>query len=317
MSKKARVKHEGYGIDQRKENAMNLKPYANMHLHSTHSDGVYSPTELVQIAKNEGYRALAITDHDTASAFPELVEACEKEGMECLFGAEFSVLKPFDFHIVGFGFDPEYPEMKEYLANMAARQTDNTKQCFDAAAALGNISGITWDEVLEYNKGIPWLCNNHVFRAMQAKGLIKENEYMAWFDKNFRHQRGQFPPSYDFLPLGEMIALIKRAGGIAICAHPGMAQLDKIDMLIEAGIDGLEVLHPDLSPKEKALSLEICLTHGLYVSGGSDHSGLCGGYYDSFESEEALHASSLYIEPLSVGVSEGHFRELMTRRLNR
>ena len=296
---------------------MSYKPYANMHLHSTHSDGVYSPTELVKIAKAEGYHALAITDHDTASAYPELCEACKKEGMECLFGVEFSVCEPADFHIVGFSFDPEYPEMKEYLSNMALRQTNNTKQCFDEAVRLGGISGITWDEVLEFNKGIPWLCNNHVFNAMKSKELIRDDEYMAWFDKNFRNQRGQFPPSYDFLPLGKMIDLIKRAGGFAVCAHPNMRQLGQIDMLISAGVEGLEVLHPSLSDEEKELSRKLCLERGLFISGGSDHSGLLGGYYDSFESEEALRASDLYVEPLTVGVEEKYFRELCNHKLNR
>ena len=294
-----------------------LKPYANLHLHSTHSDGVYSPSELVRIAKAEGYKALAITDHDTGSAFPELKRACEEEGMECIFGAEFSVSYPEHFHIVGFDFDSEYPEMKEYLANMAKRQTDNTKQCFDEAVSLGNISGITWDEVLEYNAGIPWMCNNHVFRAMQSKGLIEENEYMAWFNKNFKYQRGKFPPSYDFLPLKDMVSLIKRAGGLAVCAHPNMHQLGLIDMLIDAGVEGLEVLHPSISAEEKALSLKLCLERGLFISGGSDHSGLCGGYYDSFDSEEELRASDIYVEPFTVGTSLEHYRELRERKTNR
>ena len=298
-------------------NVKNMKPYANLHLHSTHSDGVYSPAELVAIAKAEGYRALAITDHDTASAYTELKAECEKEGMECIFGAEFSVIEPYDFHIVGFGFDPEYPEMKDYLEKMAMRQTDNTKQCFDNAVALGNITGITWDEVLKYNTGIPWLCNNHVFRAMKAKGIIEENDYMAWFDLNFRNQRGWYPPCYDFLPLDKMVDLIKRAGGFAVCAHPNMRQLGQIELLTSSGVEGLEVLHPDLSDEEKELSLSLCLERGLFISGGSDHSGLCGGYYDSFKSEEELHKSHLYIEPLSAGTTEENYRELCERELNR
>ena len=296
---------------------MNTRPYANMHLHSTHSDGVYSPRELVRIAKTEGYRALAITDHDTASAYPELVEACKEEEMECLFGAEFTVCEPSDFHIVGFNFDPEFPEMKKYLADMALRQTDNTKKCFDEAVRTGGIQGITWDEVLDYNKGIPWLCNNHVFNAMMAKGLIREDEYMTWFDKNFRHQRGWYPPICAFKPLGEMVSLIKRAGGFAVCAHPNMSQLEKIDLLISAGVEGLEVLHPSLSDEEKKLSRKLCLERGLFISGGSDHSGLCGGYYGSFESEEALKASDLYVEPLTVGVEKKYYRELCEHKLNR
>ena len=296
---------------------MNTKPYANLHLHSTHSDGVYSPTELVTIAKSEGYRALAITDHDTASAYPELRAACEKEGMECLFGVEFSIFEPIACHVVGFSFDPEFPEMKAYLSAMAECATEVTRLCFEEAVENGGITGITWDEVLEYNRGIPWLCNNHVFRAMQNKGLIEESEYMAWFEKNFRDEMAKYPPSYDFLPLDEMVSLIKRAGGFALCAHPDKNQLTKIDMLLDAGIEGLEVLHADMTKDEQRTALSICLEKNLFISGGSDHSGLCGGYYDSFPDEETLHASPLYIEPMSVGVTKEHFEELKTRKIMR
>ncbi len=298
-------------------NVKDMHPYANLHLHSTHSDGVYSPTELVTISKNEGYKALAITDHDTVSAYPELKIACEKEGMECILGAEFTVIEPTDFHIVGFGFNPEYPDMKDYLEKMAYRQTDNTKKCFDNAVSLGNIVGITWEEVLAYNTDIPWMCNNHVFRAMKAKGLVEESDYMNWFNLNFSKQRGWYPPCYNFLPLEEMISLIKRAGGFAVCAHPSMRHLEKIDMLLSAGIDGLEVLHPDLSYEEKQFSLDLCIKNNLFISGGSDHSGLCGGYYDSFKSEEELRSSILYIEPLTVGVTKEHYEEISTRKLQR
>ena len=296
---------------------MKAIPYANMHLHSTHSDGVYSPTELVRIAKAEGYRALALTDHDTGSGYTELRAACEAEGMECLFGVEFSVTSPAPFHIVGFGFDPDYPEMREYLDLMAYKIRENTRLCFLEAVENGGIAGITWDEVLEYNAGIPWLCNNHVFRAMQSKGLIRENEYMSWFNKNFRDQRGKHQDDGCFKPLGEMVDLIKRAGGFAVCAHPTDDQLDKLDMLLEAGIEGLEVMHPNLNEERRARSRALCLEHGLYISGGSDHSGLCGGYYGSYDSEEALRASRLYIEPLSAGVEEQYFRELQAHKIMR
>lgn len=294
-----------------------MKPYANLHLHSTHSDGPYSPAELVSVAKSEGYRALAISDHDTASAYPELVAACEREGMECIFAVEFSVSEPASFHIVGFDFDPEYPQMKKYLADMALRQTDNTKKCFDEALEAGNITGITWEEVLEHNRGIPWLCNNHVFEAMKAKGIVEQSNYMAWFDLNFRDQRKKYKPIYNFKPLGELVALIKEAGGFAVCAHPGKRQLDNFELLMECGVEGLEVLHPDLSPEERSRALALCLEHNLYISGGSDHSGLCGGYYSSYPTEEALHASPHYIEPLSAGTYEKYFREIQTRQKNR
>ena len=114
-----------------------MRVYANLHLHSIHSDGKYSPAELVRVAKQEGYSALAIADHDTATAFPELKAAADAEGMECLFAVEFSVNKPKNYHIVGFGFDPEYPPMKKYLADMALRQTDNTYGVFNEGVEKG------------------------------------------------------------------------------------------------------------------------------------------------------------------------------------
>lgn len=292
--------------------------YANLHLHSTHSDGVYSPRELVSVAKEEGYRALAITDHDTASAYGELKEAADAAGMECLFGVEFSVVAPYDFHIVGFSFDPDFPEMRDYLEKMALRQTDNTKHCFDAAVARGGIGGITWEEVLEYNRGIPWLCNNHVFRAMRAKGLLREEDYMAWFKTNFTYTlRKQYPALYPYKDLFEITDLVRRAGGFTICAHPKGRHLDKIDLLLASGVEGLEVHHADLTPEERARSLALAMEKGLFVSGGSDHSGLCGGLYGSYATREALEASHHFIPPLSAGVTERHFRELQTRRLER
>ena len=293
-----------------------MKIYANLHTHSNHSDGPYSPRKLAEVAKAEGYGALAITDHDTASAYPELKAACEELSLECIFGVEFSVMQPKDYHIVGFNFDPEYPEMKEYLSNMAKRQTDNTKCCFNEAVEKGDISGITWEEVTEFNKDIPWLCNNHVFEAMLAKGLVERKNYMAWFNKNFLHQRGKYPPSYDFLPLDKLVDLIKRAGGIAVLAHPH-CQLDDIDELINLGISGIEVHHPDITPEEQARAYEIAIEKNLFISGGSDHSGLCGGYYNSYPTKEALMASEHYIKEMSAGTSKEYFDEIRNMKLKR
>ena len=293
-----------------------MKIYANLHNHTTHSDGPYSPTELAMVAKKEGYGAIAITDHDTATAYPELVKICREIDMECIFGVEFSVQAPKEYHILGFNFDPEYPEMKSYLADMAKRQTDNTKCCFDEAVANGGITGITWEEVLEFNTGIPWLCNNHVFSLLKAKGLKKESEYMAWFNENFRHQRGKYPPKYAFKPLPELVKLIKDAGGIAFVAHPHN-QLDDIDYLMSVGIVGLEVWHPDLTPEEQKRAYEIGIERGLFISGGSDHSGLCGGFYDSYPSKEALMASEHYIPELSAGTTKEYFDEIKSGKISR
>lgn len=291
--------------------------YANLHNHTTHSDGVYAPGEIVKVAKEEGYSAIAITDHDAATGYPELLEACRKENMECIFAVEFSVLyKDRGCHIVAFDFDPEYPPMKEYLRKMGARQTDNTKKCFDESVAEGDISGVTWEEIEEANKGVIWLCNNHVFKVMKKKGIVSQENYMPWFRKNFGARGGKYPPLYPFNNLPDMVKLIKEAGGFAVIAHPTDANLEDMEYLIECGIEGLEVWHPDLDEEQRIRAYKIALEKNLYISGGSDHSGFCGGLYDSFPTEEELKKSYNYIEPFSVGTTKEYFREIKERKLN-
>ncbi len=289
--------------------------YANLHLHSTHSDGALTPEELVITAKDEGYKALAITDHDTATAYGELAEACEKHGMECIFGTEFTVSEPIETHLVGFHFDPEYPEMKKYLDDMAQVTVTTTKGCFDEAVEKGNISGITWQEVLDFNKGIKWLCNNHVFRAMQAKGLVEESEYMEWFIRNFRYQRAKYKPDFDYLTFPQMIDLVHRAGGIAIVAHPAERHFENIEKIVGWGIDGIEVEHADLNSERRNKAMEIAKKYNLLISGGSDHSGLCSGLYGSYPTEEELKKSPTYIEPLSTGTSYEYYMEIKNRQV--
>jgi len=293
-----------------------MEMYANLHTHSTHSDGPYTPAEIVRVAKEEGYKAVAVTDHDSATGFSELKEACEKEGLEYIFGVEFCVTDPDDYHIVGFDFDPEYPPMKQYLADMGKRQTDNTMQCFNEAVALGNIKGITWEDVLEDNPGVQNFYNNHVFRSLLKRGLVKEGEYRAWFTQNFEFKRDKYPPKIDFKPLKEIVKLIKAAGGIALVAHP-RGKLDDIDFFMECGIEGIEVFHPDLGKAEQERAHKIALEKNLYISGGSDHCGLCGGFYNSYPEGTDITKVRHYIEPLSAGTTEKYFWEIKNRKINR
>ena len=149
-----------------------MKLYANMHTHSTHSDGVYSPEQLVKVAAEEGYHALVLTDHDTITGYEETAAACESLGLETIFSAEFTSpcdVLGTDFHITAYHFDPGYPAMREYLDQLSASESNQTRTLFRRGVENGFIDGITWEEVLEYNKGISWLCNEHVFRAVKAK----------------------------------------------------------------------------------------------------------------------------------------------------
>jgi len=295
-----------------------MKVYANLHAHSTHSDGVYSPSQLAKIAYDEGYKACVLTDHDTVSGTKDMISACNEMGLECMLGIEFTTHMPIfdcELHITAFHFDPTYPAMKDYLTALSKRETDQTKTLFYRGVDIGYIKGITWDEVLAYNQGITWLCNEHVFRAMKAKGLITDIQYSEFFTICYGVHRSEVKSEVEFLDSDKLIELVHAAGGIACVAHPTLLceNLDAAKALVGYGIDGIEVWHSLLTGADRRKALEIAKNHDLYVSGGADHSGLLGGQYLRYEKPEETR---FYFPPLTLGTTRFFYEELRDKKKN-
>ena len=288
------------------------KMYANLHFHSIHSDGPDTVETLVHIAKEEGYKALALADHDTATGVLPMMEECKKHGLEFIVGTEFSGLG-FDqtFHIVGLDFDMEHPRMKEHLAYMSKRCVYRTKGLFDDAVLNGRIKGITWEEVEEANKGITFLCADHVFAAMKKKGIITEAEYPDFHKNNFSY-RIPFENIYEDKSIEEVVSIINEAGGVAVLAHPGNKQMDLLPKLIKIGIKGIEAWHPDHTDEEAHRAESLAEKYNLYISGGTDHSGLMGGQYQFYKDKSE---NPYYIPSLKYGTTEENFKKLKNRVL--
>lgn len=289
-----------------------LKLFANLHSHSTHSDGVYSPTEMANVAKKEGYGAIAITDHDVITGYPELKCECDRIGMKTVFGVEFS--SPFSeldttYHMTAFNFDPEYPPIKQYLEERSFCETYQTRVLVERGLTLGLISGITWDEVLEFNKSITWLCNEHVFSLMKAKGLVTDADHIPFFRSVFGKHRAEVKLPYEFMPGKDIIKLVHDAGGIIIIAHPAgvYGSVTQIEDLVKMGADGVEVWHRLMSDEERREALRLALKHDLYISGGSDHDGLCGGLYSRFVDPTT---SRHFAPECSLGTTKEFFEEI-------
>ncbi len=309
---------------------MSLKMYANLHNHTTHSDGVFTPEELVRVAKEEGYKAVAATDHDTVTAYPEMKAACDKYGMETVFGCEFTAICDRyrhifrDYHLIGFDFDPEHPVMKDYLRKCSEVETAVTVYLFETAQRDGLLTkAITWQDVLDYNPGITWLCNDHVRHAMEEMHLVTDKEWSNYFDTCFSAPRQIAVDAWknksvhhEKLQIEALIDLIHDAGGIAVLAHPGEqnGQMDTIPDMAKCGIDGIEVWHGDNRRQgvEKRV-LELARDYDLYISGGEDHSGLCGGTYKFYDHpEETIY----YMEELSLGTRKEFYEEIRDRKKN-
>ena len=288
------------------------KMYGNLHFHSTHSDGVDTPADLIKIAKKEGYKALALTDHDTITGVEDFVKACENEGVEYIKGAEFSAAGndeyPY-FHIVGFDFDIENPLIKEHFEYMSKRTLYRTKWLFDRGVSRGTLTGIAWDEVVEDNPGITFLCVDHVFSTMKKKGIITDAGYTKFVQENFTGKI-PFKNIYEDKSVKEIISLINAAGGVAIFAHPGFNGLKYVPEMVEWGLKGIETWHASRSDEEAIETEKIAKKYNLYESGGTDHRGLMGGQYAFYEGKSE---NPFYVPPLKHGVSEENFRKIKER----
>ena len=301
-----------------------MKPimYANLHNHTTHSDGVYSPEELVRVAKSEGYGAVAAADHDTVTANAKVKAECEKQGMETVFACEFYAMCEkynkyfYDYHLVGIDFDPNHPTMKEYLRKRSADMAERTEYLFEMAMKEDKLpKGITWQEIVDYNEGITWLCNDHVFMAMEAKGIVTEKEWPHYFNTCFAasyQKKIGLEPKYPIMEISDLIPLIHDAGGIAVVAHPcESVQLRTIPELVKFGLDGIEVWHNGIvRHKYQHEALRLALEYGLYISGGEDHSGLCGGQYKFYEKPEETR---FWVDPCTLGTTKEFFDEIKSR----
>lgn len=293
--------------------AILMKHYANLHMHSTHSDGRYTPEELARIAKELGYGAIALTDHDTVTGNAPMKAECDRLGLECIYGAEFCARFGTTGHVLhtaAFHFDAEHPKIQELISRMATRYAGITMDLFDIAVKNGQIKGISWDEVLELNPGIRWLTGNHVFSAMKAKGLLStDEEKIAFLQSCFGTENKKALPKKDrpgFINVEEYIPIIHEAGGIVLVAHPHN-QLTDVKLLTEIGIDGLEVWHSELPAPERREALKLAMEHDLYVSGGDDHSGLLGGQYYRFEHPEE---TKYYFPARTLGTTQYFFEEI-------
>lgn len=247
----------------------------DLHIHSTHSDGTFTPKELIDFAIEKGMSALAITDHDKATANKEAEIYAKEKGIEYIFGIEITITPPEgvkELHIVGLFINPENEEIKRIHGKHKEYAINTAKKIIKRLNDLGY--KITFEELLEETKG------EHFGRPFIAKILMKKypkkfQERSQVFDELLGKQGKAF-----IMPKGtelkEAIEIIHNAGGIAIVAHPwylGGNMIEILEEFVSFGGDGIEL---DYAPKESVQEntrdiLESFIEkHNLVISGGTD-----------------------------------------------
>ncbi len=246
---------------------------ADLHFHSTCSDGVETPAELVTRAVAAGLSVAALTDHDAVHGIAAFAAAAAGTGLVAAGGAELSVTDGGeDVHLLGLFVDPEEPGLCVRLAEIRKVRDRRGEAMVEKLATLGVELDLP---ALRAGVGDGAFGRPHVARALVAKGVVRNAEEA--FERFLGEGRPAFVPKARW-GLGEAVEAVRRAGGLAVLAHP-VWNADPAGLLRRGrglGLDGVEVRHPDNDGREEEFLREAGAL-GLLVTGGSDFHCADGG----------------------------------------
>jgi 3',5'-nucleoside bisphosphate phosphatase len=245
----------------------------DLHVHTTASDGLLEPGAVVQAARAAGVDLLSITDHDTVDGLAEARSAAQACGLALVDGIELSAYwGKVEFHILGYFIDPADPALVQFLKSTREARHVRMHAMLSRLQAMG--LGVAADAVFsrarEGNVGRP-----HLARALVERGFVKSTDEA--FDRYLGNDRPAFVPRPD-VSTADAIRVIRQAGGVASLAHPGLYNRDDaLPDLMAAGLQAIEVYHPQHGFGKFAHYRSVAKRYRLLVTGGSDFHGASEG----------------------------------------
>ncbi|MBD3379063.1 MAG: PHP domain-containing protein [Candidatus Omnitrophica bacterium] len=251
-----------------------MKQNFDLHIHTTASDGVLSPSEVVEKALEEGLRTIAITDHDTVSGVEEALAKGREAGITVIPGVEISVeFSPGTMHMCGYFIDPGDPALLRVLEKIRGGRNKRNEIILEKLKNSG--MHVSLEEVLAVS-GEEVVSRNHIVKVMVDKGYAGSSQEA--FDRFLA--RGM--PCYaerERLSLEAAVRAITGAGGVAVMAHPVQLRLSGegyrqiFRQAEEAGVSGVEAYASHHTEEENAFFHGLAEEHGFFVTGGSDYHG--------------------------------------------
>jgi len=245
---------------------------ADLHVHTTASDGRYSPTEIIRKAAEAGLTVIAISDHDTVDGIPEAISAAKQfPQLRVIPALEISTDVPNgEVHVLGYFIDYTNKNFGDSLMRMRNSRVERAYKMTEKLRALG--CKIEWERVREI-AGSSTLGKPHIAQALLEKGYIKS------FKEAFEKYIGHNGPAYvkrEKLTPAEAVQLILKANGLPVLAHP-LAIPDTestIKELATSGMMGIEVYYADYSLEQINSLFKLANTYNLIPTGGSDYHGI-------------------------------------------
>lgn len=244
----------------------------DLHLHTTASDGTLTPTALVQRAASAGITVLSVTDHDTVAGLPEARAAADSLGVRLIDGIEITAVEDSrDVHMLAYFFDPESRAFLDFLMRQRA---DRVRRVEEIAGLLKDLGApIDCSPLLDMAAREPGrsVGRPQVADALVAAGFVESRNDA--FDRLLGDDGPAYVPRRGANP-GEVIALVRHAGGIVSLAHPGLLRKDAIiPRLVTEGLAAIEACHSDHDAADERHYRDLAASLGVAVSGGSDFHG--------------------------------------------
>ena len=251
-----------------------MNVFADLHTHTTASDGQYTPTELVRLAKQRGIQILAVTDHDTISGVNEAQYAGDALGLQVIRGVELSAKEHPNFHILGYGFQDGDTELARLCEKLRAGRDGRKYKIVEFLREKG--VDIDLAEVEELAGG-EVIARPHFAQVLVKRGYVSTNReaFDRYLDtEEFRQRVKRFKADSR-----TCVEAIKSAGGKVSLAHPYQMELPdgELDVLVAQlkgwGLDAIECYYPKYTPEQQALYLRLAEKYKLHRTGGSDFHG--------------------------------------------
>ena len=240
---------------------------ADLHLHTSRSDGVLSPYQVVNLASKRKLAAIALTDHDTVEGIPEALRAGEEFGIRVVPGIEINTSADNgELHILGYYIDHTNAVFTSSLKELKRARMRRILNIIEKLNRLG--LDITREQVLSRAGKADTIGRPHIARVLLDRGFV--SSVKEAFERYIGHGRPAYVERYKLMPR-EAIALIESSGGVPVLAHPGvLSSVSYIDLCIEEGIQGIEAFHSKHDPGQADAFVEIARRNNLIVTGGSD-----------------------------------------------
>jgi 3',5'-nucleoside bisphosphate phosphatase len=247
----------------------------DLHLHTTASDGTLTPAALVARAAAVGLTTISVTDHDTFAGVAEARAAAGPFGVRVVTGVEITAVEQQrDVHLLAYFVDPDEPGIGAFLLRQRADRLRRLREIADRLRTMG--SAVDIEPLLAQ---AAQSAGRSVGRPLVADALVAAGEATDRndaFDRLLGNRGPAFVPRVGATP-DEVIATVRKAGGVVSLAHPGVTRMDAIiPRLASAGLAALEARHSDHEPETEQRYREMAARHGLAVSGGSDFHGDSG-----------------------------------------